>query len=299
MKSEQELVEFSGSEKYARLASAPDEAQPHSSASIVNLPAEPCDVKLDAEGLARSLPSDNPESSHPVTVSPAKHHLSITIDAKTAGDSRTNEVVQTLTSFTDLTEPEPSNTEGQSAIDQIPAALENDHITNSHSDTRPSTSCPVDASIPLSKEAESHAETSQKSELCAICLDDVHASIAPDLKCKHLFHEQCLHGWIKKYHQKNHLKCPDCIQRLAKAESSASDKNLEFWEHLAKLEHQLPGTSSSTEALESRNGNSLSRTELEEGLLTFFTRQINCRRLVVVFVNLLIVIAVYVICQPT
>ncbi|PLW18291.1 hypothetical protein PCANC_16393 [Puccinia coronata f. sp. avenae] len=162
MKSEQELVEFSGSEKYARLASAPDEAQPHSSASIVNLPAEPCDVKLDAEGLARSLPSDNPESSHPVTVSPAKHHLSITIDAKTAGDSRTNEVVQTLTSFTDLTEPEPSNTEGQSAIDQIPAALENDHITNSHSDTRPSTSCPVDASIPLSKEAESHAETSQK-----------------------------------------------------------------------------------------------------------------------------------------
>jgi hypothetical protein len=36
--------------------------------------------------------------------------LSIAIDAETAGDSRTNEVVQTLTSFTDLTEPEPSNT---------------------------------------------------------------------------------------------------------------------------------------------------------------------------------------------
>ncbi|PLW42118.1 hypothetical protein PCANC_10977 [Puccinia coronata f. sp. avenae] len=294
MESEQELVKFSGSEKYAHLASPPDEAQPHSSASIVNLPAEPCDVKLDAGGLARSLPSDNPESSHPVT-----HHLSIAIDAETAGDSRTNEVVQTLTSFTDLTEPEPSNTEGQSAIDQIPAALENNHITNSHSDTRPSTSCPVDASIPLSKEAKSHAETSQKSELCAICLDGVHASISADLKCKHLFHEQCLHDWIKKYHQKKHLQCPKCIQRLAKAESSASDKNLAFWEHLAKLEHQLPGTSSSTEALESRNGNSLSRTELEEGLLTFFTRQINYWRLVVTWVNLLIVIAVYVICQPT
>jgi hypothetical protein len=35
--------------------------------------------------------------------------LSITIDAETAGGSKPNEIVQTPTSFTDLTQPEPSN----------------------------------------------------------------------------------------------------------------------------------------------------------------------------------------------
>ncbi|PLW34328.1 hypothetical protein PCANC_25514 [Puccinia coronata f. sp. avenae] len=202
MESEQELAQVSGAERHAHLASPSDGAQPHRGANIYNSPSESCEVKLDAQGLARSLSSDDPASSHPVTVLPAQHHLSITIDAETAGGSKPNEIVQTSTSFTDLTQPEPSNAEGQSAIDQIPAALENDYFTNPHSDTRSSTSCPSNARIPQSTEAKSHAETSQKSDECAICFDNVDASIAPDLKCKHLFHEQYVSKlWLKKSHQ--------------------------------------------------------------------------------------------------
>ncbi|PLW20121.1 hypothetical protein PCANC_16624 [Puccinia coronata f. sp. avenae] len=270
IESEQELAQVSGAARHAHLASPSDGVQLHRGANIFNSPSESCDVKLDAEGLARSLSSDDPASSHPATVLPAQHHLSITIDAETAGGSKPNEVVQTPTSFTDLTQPEPSNAEGQSAIDQIPAALENDYFTNPHSDTRPSTSCPSNARIPQSREAKSHAETSQKNDECAICLDDVHASIAPDLKCKHLFHEQCIHDWIRNYRQKNHLNCPRCIQALAKEESPASesDKNSAFWEHLAKLKGPV-----------SKTGGCLSRTELGGQFLTFGNTRIDPRRL--------------------
>jgi hypothetical protein len=69
MESEQELAQVSGAERHAHLASPSDGAQPHRGANIYNLPSESCEVKLDAQGLARSLSSDDPASSHPVTVS--------------------------------------------------------------------------------------------------------------------------------------------------------------------------------------------------------------------------------------
>ncbi|PLW20173.1 hypothetical protein PCASD_17519 [Puccinia coronata f. sp. avenae] len=290
MESEQELAQVSGAARHAHLASPSDGVQLHRGANIFNSPSESCDVKLDAEGLARSLSSDDPASSHPVTVLPAQHRLSITIDAETAGGSKPNEVVQTPTSFTDLTQPEPSNAEGQSAIDQNPAALENNYFTNPHSDTRPSTSCPSNARIPQSREAKSHAETSQENDECAICLDDVHASIVPDLKCKHLFHEQCIHDWIRNYRQKNHLNCPRCTQALAKEESPASDsdKNSAFWEHLAKLKGPV-----------SKNGGSLSRTELGGQFLTFSNTRIDPRRLLNRLSITVVVLAVLTIASVT
>jgi hypothetical protein len=64
--SEQELVQIAGVTPYAQPAGASNGPLSHLHASAVT---EPHAVKLDAEALARSLPSDNPESSRRVSFS--------------------------------------------------------------------------------------------------------------------------------------------------------------------------------------------------------------------------------------
>ncbi|PLW20124.1 hypothetical protein PCANC_11660 [Puccinia coronata f. sp. avenae] len=228
--SEQELVQFSG----AHLASPSAGAYPHSGTSVVNSLAEPCDVRLDAEGLARSLPpADNPETRHR-PVSPAKHELAITIDAETTSNS--NKV-------TELRELDESS--HAAATNQIQAEQENHSgADNLHSNIKQSTSCPTDPSILSQPEkAGHHREPSQRGDECAICLDLMGASIGPDLQCKHSFHEICILEWINNGTGENRFSCPKCRQPLHKKEvttttaspSPPTDQDSSFWTRLEEL----------------------------------------------------------------
>ncbi|PLW58090.1 hypothetical protein PCANC_04153 [Puccinia coronata f. sp. avenae] len=124
--SEQELVQIAGVTPYAQPAGASNGPLSHLHASAVT---EPHAVKLDAEALARSLPSDNPESSR-------CHEVVITIDPDTPRGSNSKEAGLTLTSFTDLREPESSHTAG---INQMQAEEDN-HSVNPDPKNKQSTS---------------------------------------------------------------------------------------------------------------------------------------------------------------
>jgi hypothetical protein len=66
-----EPVQLSGVTEHTQLAGPPNGAHPHCGASVVDSLAEPFAVSLDAGGLLRSLPTDDPEAepSHPVSLS--------------------------------------------------------------------------------------------------------------------------------------------------------------------------------------------------------------------------------------
>jgi hypothetical protein len=68
MVSEQEAVQISGLAQSKELA-ASNGAVPHFGTGVMNPTTEPLAMKLDAKGLDRSLGSDEPESSHPVSFS--------------------------------------------------------------------------------------------------------------------------------------------------------------------------------------------------------------------------------------
>ncbi|PLW56715.1 hypothetical protein PCANC_01667 [Puccinia coronata f. sp. avenae] len=193
-----EPVQLSGVTEHTQLAGPPNGAHPHCGASVVDSLAEPFAVSLDAGGLLRSLPTDDPEAepSHP-------HQVAIIIDAETAGGRNSNEGGQTPTPSPDLREPELSH---EAAIHQIQA--EEDNLSaNPHSTIKQSNSCPADASISQSTEATPSDGKTQARDQCVICLGDLNASIEPELRCGHLFHEDCISTWISGP-EENHRLCP-------------------------------------------------------------------------------------------
>ncbi|PLW57841.1 hypothetical protein PCANC_01033 [Puccinia coronata f. sp. avenae] len=104
MGSEQERVHISGLTQYKQLAGSSNRPLLHSGASVVNQSTEPPVLELDAEGLARSLPSEDSESIHDREVA------IITRDAaRAAGNSI--KLGHKLPSSTDLREQDPSHAE--------------------------------------------------------------------------------------------------------------------------------------------------------------------------------------------
>jgi hypothetical protein len=169
---------------------------------------------------------------------------------------------------------------GQAAIKQMQVEEDN-HFAKPHFEQL--TSCPDNASISQSKEAESQVGTSQTRDECVICSEEMDASIGPDLQCGHLFHEKCLSRWINvDAALVNRFRCPACMRDLVKKEPT-SDTNRSFWDCLARLKQPVPVAPSSTAELQVtdtnsalgtgvgvRHGDSVMRTEVEHLFLTFW-----------------------------
>ena len=71
----------------------------------------------------------------------------------------------------------------------------------------------------LEPECRETPDAPQKTDVCAICSDELHKQPALELDCGHLFHADCLrellrHRWSTQRISFNFMRCPSCQQEI-------------------------------------------------------------------------------------